>query len=109
LGDSSVERRQGQPRVDPAADGIADDAARPGVYDHDHVDEADRDGDAGQIPSANCTATRSGAWSAARSEQERSAMSLRPEPIGAIPAETVRVARAAFPKGHLGHAATRRV
>ena len=28
-------------------------------------------------------------------------MSLRPEPIGAIPAETARVARAAFPKGTL--------
>jgi transposase len=28
-------------------------------------------------------------------------MSLRPEPIGAIPADTVRVARAAFPKGTL--------
>ena len=28
-------------------------------------------------------------------------MSLRPEPIGAIPPETVRVARAAFPKGTL--------
>ena len=28
-------------------------------------------------------------------------MSLNPEPIGAIPAETVRVARAAFPKGTL--------
>src|SRR3954467_1723188 len=28
-------------------------------------------------------------------------MSLRPEPIGSIPAETVRVARAAFPKGTL--------
>ena len=27
-------------------------------------------------------------------------MSLRPEPIGPIPAETARVARAAFPKGH---------
>ncbi len=27
-------------------------------------------------------------------------MSLRPEPIGLIPAETTRVARAAFPKGH---------
>lgn len=26
-------------------------------------------------------------------------MSLRPEPIGTIPAETARVARAAFPKG----------
>ena len=26
-------------------------------------------------------------------------MSLHPEPIGEIPAETVRVARAAFPKG----------
>ena len=26
-------------------------------------------------------------------------MSLQPEPIGAIPAETVRIARAAFPKG----------
>ncbi len=26
-------------------------------------------------------------------------MSLRPEPIGEIPTETVRVARAAFPKG----------
>ncbi len=26
-------------------------------------------------------------------------MSLRPEPIGTIPAETVRVAKAAFPKG----------
>ncbi len=28
-------------------------------------------------------------------------MSLHPEPIGAIPAETARVARAAFPKGTL--------
>src|SRR3954447_17296117 len=28
-------------------------------------------------------------------------MSLRPEPVGEIPAETVRVARAAFPKGTL--------
>jgi transposase len=28
-------------------------------------------------------------------------MSLHPEPIGAIPAETVRVACAAFPKGTL--------
>src|SRR3954451_21866898 len=27
-------------------------------------------------------------------------MSLRPEPAGPIPAETARVARAAFPKGH---------
>lgn len=27
-------------------------------------------------------------------------MSLRPEPVGAIPAETARVARAAFPKSH---------
>ena len=27
-------------------------------------------------------------------------MSLRPEPIGPVPAETARVARAAFPKGH---------
>src|SRR5207244_9569446 len=27
-------------------------------------------------------------------------MSLRPEPVPAIPEETVRVARAAFPKGH---------
>src|SRR3954452_7942955 len=32
-----------------------------------------------------------GAW--------RCSMSLRPEPIGSIPAETVRVAPAAFPKG----------
>ena len=28
-------------------------------------------------------------------------MSLRPEPVGEIPAETARVARAAFPKGTL--------
>jgi len=28
-------------------------------------------------------------------------MSLHPEPIGEIPAETVRVARAAFPKGNI--------
>ena len=28
-------------------------------------------------------------------------MSLHPEPIGEIPAETVRVARAAFPKGNV--------
>src|SRR5215218_9033769 len=27
-------------------------------------------------------------------------MSLRPEPLGPIPAETARVTRAAFPKGH---------
>src|SRR3954451_7826079 len=27
-------------------------------------------------------------------------MSLRPEPLGPIPTETARVARAAFPKGH---------
>jgi transposase len=31
-------------------------------------------------------------------EQEGSAMSLHPEPIGAIPTETARIARAAFPK-----------
>src|ERR671933_719625 len=39
-----------------------------------------------------------GAWFSARIEQQGSAMSLHPEPIGAIPAETARVARAAFPK-----------
>src|SRR5215207_9812536 len=50
------------------------------------------------ILSANCTATRPGAWSSAPIEQEGSAMSLHPEPIGPIPAETVRVALAAFPK-----------
>ena len=27
-------------------------------------------------------------------------MSLRPQPIGAIPEQTARVAQAAFPKGH---------
>ena len=27
-------------------------------------------------------------------------MSLRPEPLGSVPEETARVARAAFPKGH---------
>ncbi|MPR13157.1 hypothetical protein, partial [Microvirga tunisiensis] len=32
-------------------------------------------------------------------QQEEDGMSLHPEPIGEIPAETVRVARAAFPKG----------
>ena len=36
-------------------------------------------------------------------------MSLHPEPIGEIPAETARVARAAFPKGTVGYAAARRV
>src|SRR3954447_18304168 len=40
-----------------------------------------------------------GAWSSTSREMEGSAMSLRPEPIGTIPAETARVARAAFPKG----------
>ena len=36
-------------------------------------------------------------------------MSLHPEPIGEIPAETVRVARAAFPKGNVVTAAAGRV
>src|SRR5215204_5116964 len=40
------------------------------------------------------------AKSGGHSALERS-MSLRPEPVGAMPAETVRVARAAFPKGTL--------
>ena len=34
-------------------------------------------------------------------QQEEDCMSLHPEPIGEIPAETVRVARAAFPKGNI--------
>lgn len=34
-------------------------------------------------------------------QQEEETMSLHPEPIGEIPAETVRVARAAFPKGNI--------
>jgi transposase len=28
-------------------------------------------------------------------------MSLQPQPVGSVPEETVRVARAAFPRGHL--------
>ena len=34
-------------------------------------------------------------------QQEEESMSLHPEPIGEIPVETVRVARAAFPKGNI--------
>ena len=74
--------------------------ARP-VDDRDQVKKPTLHREIGEILSANCPMARSGAWSAALIEQEGSAMSLRPEPIGAIPAETARVARAAFPKGRL--------
>src|SRR4051794_32339687 len=81
------------------ADLPADDPSGEGVDDEGHVDEALPGRDVGEILSANCTATRSGARSAALSEQEGSAMSLRSEPIGTIPAETARVARAAVNGG----------
>ena len=35
------------------------------------------------------------------SAKEKESMSLKSEPIGAIPTETMRVAKAAFPKGNL--------
>src|SRR5690242_12334787 len=34
-------------------------------------------------------------------QEEKKEMSLKPEPIGSIPPETIRVAKAAFPNGHL--------
>ena len=47
--DGRPERRQRQAGVDAAADGVADDAARPGVEDGRQIDEAGRDGDVGDV------------------------------------------------------------
>ena len=48
-GDGALEGRHGQPRVDPAAEGVADDPPRPGVEDDRAVDEARQDGDIGYV------------------------------------------------------------
>jgi hypothetical protein len=45
----SLECRDGVPGVEAAADGVADDAARPGVEDDREIDEAAGDGDIGQV------------------------------------------------------------
>src|SRR5512132_2666283 len=47
--DGGLQRGKRQPGVDRFTDGIADDAARPGIEDHRHIDEADGDGDIGDI------------------------------------------------------------
>ena len=44
-----LERGDGVPGVEAAADRVADDAARPGVEDDREVDEAGGDGDVGQV------------------------------------------------------------
>ena len=48
-GDRGLEGGQGQPGIDAPADGIADDAARPGIEDGCQVDEAAGDGDVGDV------------------------------------------------------------
>ena len=47
--DCRRERRKGQPGIDPPAERVAHDAARPRVHDRREVDEAAEDGDVGQI------------------------------------------------------------
>ena len=42
-GDGALQRRPGQTGIDPAADGVADDAARPGIEHDREIDEAGRD------------------------------------------------------------------
>ena len=48
-GDGRSERREREPRIDAPADGVADHAARPGIENGCQIDEADRDGDVGDV------------------------------------------------------------
>ena len=48
-GDGALERRHGQPRVDAAAEGVADDPPRPGVEHDREIDEARGDRDIGDV------------------------------------------------------------
>src|SRR5512147_696820 len=47
--DCRLQSRHRQARVDRAADGVADDQARPGVENDGDVDEASRQGDIGDV------------------------------------------------------------
>jgi len=47
--DRPAQRLGGEARVDAAADGVADDASRPGIRDHGDVGEARGDRDADQV------------------------------------------------------------
>jgi hypothetical protein len=47
--DCGVPSRERQPDIDGSADGVADDAARPGVEHHRDVNEARRDCDVGDV------------------------------------------------------------
>src|SRR5512147_1982357 len=47
--DGGLQRGERQPGVDRFTDGIADDAARPRIEDHRHIDDADGDGDIGDV------------------------------------------------------------
>ena len=47
--DCGVQSRERQPDIDGSADGVADDAARPGVENHRDVNEARRDCDVGDV------------------------------------------------------------
>jgi hypothetical protein len=47
--DCSVQGGERQPDVDGSADGVADDAARPGVENHGDINEARRDSDVGDV------------------------------------------------------------
>src|SRR3954447_21607915 len=93
------QRVHAQPGPEVVGHAPADDLARGQVLDDGQVQPALVGRQVAEILSANCTVMHPGAWSSTSREMEGSAMSLRPEPIGTIPAETARVARAAFPKG----------
>ena len=56
--DGGSERRKCQASIDTPADGVADDAARPGVEDGSEVDEAHRNGDVGDVGNPQLIRTR---------------------------------------------------
>jgi hypothetical protein len=47
--DRLVQRRKGQPHVDPAAKGIAEDPTRSGIQDHREIDEPAGDSDVADV------------------------------------------------------------
>ena len=47
--DRRRQRGKGQPRIDPSAERVADDAPRPCIHDRSQIDEAAEHGDVGQV------------------------------------------------------------
>ena len=47
--DCGVQSRERQPGIDRSADGVADNATRPGVENHGDIDEANRDSDVSDV------------------------------------------------------------